>query len=532
MIEKVKPYWEKIKEFVGKIPKKMLILAVVLVVAAAAVIAYALNNRPYAVLFTELNTEEASAIMGYLEQQGVTDYRLENNNTILVPESQESRLKAKLLMDGYPKSGFAYTAYYDHVSALSTESERNRAFLISLEEKMGAVIRCLDGVKEAYVTINPGEDRSYVLDSGNVIDATASVSVFMQDGQKLSRQQANAIRNLVAHSVKGLKFDSVFIGDGMGNTYSAGDGSEESGEASQLKLELEEEYNNKIRTNIMQVLIPLFGEGNVKVAVNCIVDVNRTTENATNVTLPEWAGDGSTNGEGIIGSKIWDHAIIRNEDTTAGGPVGTATNSDLPTYVEEEVTPDGTEKEIATSGQIDYDNPRSETHTERVAGYITDCMVSVSINSTTAGSVDIRAIREHVARAAGIEREIADEKISVLPMAFYKETALPLGDGETIPMWVIYAASAGLALFLVLLLVIVLIQRRRRKRATAEFAQDPQEMLGAEVPAAENNGADIMAMRSEKSMELRKDIRQFADENPEIAAQMVRTWLKGGEEDG
>ena len=37
---------------------------------------------------------------------------------------------------------------------------------------------------------------------------------------------------------------------------------------------------------------------------------------------------------------------------------------------------------------------------------------------------------------------------------------------------------------------------------------------------------------TEKSMELRKDIRQFANDNPEIAAQMVRGWLRGGEMNG
>ena len=45
-------------------------------------------------------------------------------------------------------------------------------------------------------------------------------------------------------------------------------------------------------------------------------------------------------------------------------------------------------------------------------------------------------------------------------------------------------------------------------------------------------GADVMSLQTEKSMELRKDIRQFANDNPEIAAQMVRGWLRGGEMNG
>ena len=45
-----------------------------------------------------------------------------------------------------------------------------------------------------------------------------------------------------------------------------------------------------------------------------------------------------------------------------------------------------------------------------------------------------------------------------------------------------------------------------------------------EVPAQ----PDILEMQTEKSMELRKDVRQFAQDNPEIAAQMVKNWLREG----
>ena len=51
----------------------------------------------------------------------------------------------------------------------------------------------------------------------------------------------------------------------------------------------------------------------------------------------------------------------------------------------------------------------------------------------------------------------------------------------------------------------------------------------AVIEAAPTGGADIMEVNTEKSMELRKMVRQFAQNNPEIAAQMVRAWLKGEE---
>ena len=50
--------------------------------------------------------------------------------------------------------------------------------------------------------------------------------------------------------------------------------------------------------------------------------------------------------------------------------------------------------------------------------------------------------------------------------------------------------------------------------------------------APPTGGADIMEVNTEKSMELRKNVRQFAQNNPEIAAQMVKAWLKGEESSG
>ena len=54
--------------------------------------------------------------------------------------------------------------------------------------------------------------------------------------------------------------------------------------------------------------------------------------------------------------------------------------------------------------------------------------------------------------------------------------------------------------------------------------------VGDAVEPEPEGGADIMNIRTEKSMLLRQDIRKFAESNPEIAAQMLKNWLRGGEE--
>ena len=536
---KLKQFWEKLKNLLKKIPKKVRILIVVALVALVGVIVFFQMSQPYTVLFTGLSSDEAASIMSYLDNQGATGYRLENNDTILVPKGQEDLLKARLLMEGYPKTGFSYSTYYDHVGALSTESERNTAYLLTLQERMGAVVRCFDGVKDAAVTISPGEGSNYVLDSSNKVGASAAVFVTMRDGQMLTDQQAEAIRTLVARGVQGLEISSVSISDSLGNLYTEGNSNSSTIEASDLKLYLEQRYNNIIRTNVMQVLVPLFGEENVKVGINCNVDVNRTIQDIHDVTLPDWAADGSTKGEGIIGSKIYDHSIVRKGDQTTGGTVGTTTNSDLSSYVEQGGAIKGDEDEIHTSGQIDYDNSTTDTHVERTAGYLTDCMVSVSINSTTAGAMsqaELANLRLHVARAAGISDELTENKISLFSSPFYVEPG-PLSPitPDSLESWLVYAVAGAAAFLLLLFIVLLLLRRRgRKKRKKAAAFRVPEEVYAAAyaAPQPEPVGADVMSLQSERNMELRKDIRKFADDNPEIAAQMVRTLLRGGESDG
>ena len=56
------------------------------------------------------------------------------------------------------------------------------------------------------------------------------------------------------------------------------------------------------------------------------------------------------------------------------------------------------------------------------------------------------------------------------------------------------------------------------------------ERLAAEEAAKR----DILDIQNERNLELKQDIRKFTEENPEIAASMIRIWLKGegGEANG
>ena len=78
MDTKLKGVWEKIKDFFKNMSTRVRIIlaaAVVLIIAAAAAVALWSNNRPYETLFTDLTTDEASAVLSYLDENGLKDYQ-------------------------------------------------------------------------------------------------------------------------------------------------------------------------------------------------------------------------------------------------------------------------------------------------------------------------------------------------------------------------------------------------------------------------------------------------------------------------
>ena len=541
--EKVKGFLNKGKQlWTGAKKRTKILAAAVLVVAAGAIVAVvvASQNQPYATLFTELSQTDMTAITSYLTENGVSDFRIVEDDTIMVPADQEVQLKAQLVSQGYVNSGYAYnySTYLDNVSALTTESERQQLALYELNDSTSAVIRSMEGVKDATVRFTPGEDNTYVLDSGNVVEASAYVKVTMKDGVPLSETMANGIRNLVSSAIQGLKVENVTIVDSYGNTYAPDDGLGDLEDSAALKLRLEEQVNNTLEKKIMSVLEPVYGAENVSVSVNSIVDVDKVYTDSTNYSTEDWAADGSTNGEGIIGQKIYDNAYNADENGAVGGTVGTDTNADIPTYPENEGEMEPGNGVVSSTGQTNFLVDEENKQVQRVGGTIADVMVSVTINEAVSGGVDVDDLYPHVARAAGITTADQMEKVHILIAPFNTGDNTPVDtdedtttdDGLLVDSWILYAALGGLVLFvLILVLVLLLIRRHRRKKAAALAAELEQsgEMLQEAAPTPE--GADIMEMQTEKSMELRKDVRKFAEENPEIAAQMVRNWLKEGE---
>ncbi|MBD5098342.1 MAG: hypothetical protein HDT35_02130 [Clostridiales bacterium] len=565
--EKLKGYLDKVKTALGKISKKIWIIIAVAVAVLVIAIVIFLKTRPYSTLITGATDEETATVLSWLQENGFTDYKMEGSGTILVPAGQAPSLKARLLQEQYSQSNFPYSLYFEQVGALSTQADRRVAQLATLTDNFRKTIRQFPGVRDVTVEINPGEDRGYVLDSNNRVEASAGVMLYMQNGKTLTEGQANAIRNYIAAGVPGLDVKNVVIEDDNGTDYSGiSSGSAAAAASSALKIQMERLWKKEIEDQLYPLLAGTFGPDNVHLSVSVEAELGDKTVNDYKVTLPEFAENGETGGRGPLSKEVYVYQFTTNDEGATGGVVGTSTNADLPTYVEQGDAVAELQRILEEQVERDYDNSKTQTQMIITAASLTKVTVTVTIDSENYGPVNANEVRAAVASASGIVAplELPDDMtaddylaryITVVNIPFWREpepTPTPsFFERMGIPEWVVYAAIGGLVLFVIILVAIILLVRGHKKKKQAAEQKAVEELMATAMPGQvmveigadgqpvvqpvldENgnpvSGADVMDMHTERSMELRQNIRDYVDENMEVAALLLKSWLK---EDG
>jgi flagellar M-ring protein FliF len=503
----------------GKLSKRnktIIAISAVLVVAIAFAAALALNNVTYGVLYTGLKETEVVEVMAVLEEQGVS-YN-SKGGAVYVPKEQVDQIKVSLATQGYPKSGFTYDVFVDNVSLLTTDFEKYSYALFDLQNRMAANIELFNGVKEATVTIAMAEEQKYVLQEDQK-ETTASVVVVMENGGSPTKDQTTGIQRLVARGVPGLEISNVEVVDGNGEAVSESDTETQEG-STQLKLALEKQTEGNVKAKVLHLLQPVFGEENIRVSVKCSIDIDKKIKEIINY-IP------SENNRGVISSEDLSYEVQGQGEVIAGVP-GTDTNADIPVYPG--VTTDGTDVYFNDDKAFDYLVSQVKEQIQSDAGELTDITVSVAVDSADLTDKKAEELRQLIALTAGIQTDVAETKIAIFNASFFNEEVVPASGIATIfesRPYLKFLIPAVLALIIALILVAVLLIRKARIKKKA------QEIANSDMNNHENAetlmGIDEIGKSREE--ELRGQIREFADTNPEISAQLLKTWIRGGEQD-
>jgi flagellar M-ring protein FliF len=222
-------------------------------------------------LFTDLSTEDSSAIIKDLDRQAIP-YELRNDGAIImVPKDKVTRLRMKLAEGGLPKGGGVGYDIFDKSDALGTTSfVQNINHLRALEGELARTIRAIDRIQAARVHLVLPERPLF---SRETPEPSASIVVRVRG--TLEPQQIRAIRHLVASAVSGLKPQRVSIVDEAGQLLADGEGSDNDNVVGD---ERRAAYEKRMRNEVEAIVSSVVGAGRARVQLSADFDYNKITQ--------------------------------------------------------------------------------------------------------------------------------------------------------------------------------------------------------------------------------------------------------------
>lgn len=518
MDEQLKKTWKNIAGFWKNLSKKaktLIISGVIGIIVICIVLSIVLNKSDYTVLFSGLEDKEATEVMAKLKEKSI-EYKCDTDGTISVPTENESDVRMELSQEGYPRTGFNYDIFKSNIDVMTTDFEKREYAKFQTQDRIMAAIETINGVKKAIVTIALPENNNYAWDDSKEV-ATAAVKINMLPGYDLTSSQVNGIKRLVSTSVTGLTEDNVSITDVNGNELSA-DNNINRTSTFKLKLEIEKQIQDEVVKNVKKLLCKAYREKNIEVSSKCVVNLDKKiSENLQ--YLPE--GDSN---KGVIHKEDTNNEAV-GEGKVVGGVVGTETNSEVPTYPEVEIK--GDDIYYKDHKTIDYLVSQLKQQVQHDSGSIEKLTVAVVINKEKLNDNEKQSLRELVSKAAGIElTDVAIHNIKfdepIIPTIVDENGVFrKLTDKEKI----IFGSIAGGVLILIIVIIVIVVKIRKRIRKKME--DELETIISKEDGESWKNLKDEIEGNETKEAALKKHIAEFSSTNPEIAAQLIRTWMKG-----
>ena len=510
LINNIIEFWKKLSKKI----KILIISGTAAVILGAIILTIVLNKTDYVVLFSQLEESEVTEIMTKLQEKNV-EYKYDANGEILVPEKSEALLRMQLAQEGYPRSGLNYSVFTDNIDFMTTDYEKKTFMVFQLQERIQASIKTINGIKDAIVTITMPDDNNFAWDS-NKEKSSASVKINLLPGYTLNKSQVQGIKLLVQKSVTGLEAENIAIIDTDGNDLLSNSDVLQT-DTLKLKLEIEKQIQTDIENNIKKLLEKAFGKDNFEVSARCKINLDKKISEHL-----QYIPDGDSN-TGVIQNEENNVEIVGDGEVT-GGVVGTETNSEVPIYPD--VTIEGNNIYYKDNGSINYLVSQLKEQIQHEPGNIEELSVAVIINKDKLTEEESEKITSLIANSAGTTAD----KVALHNMKF-NEPAVTVFDGDgdlkqlTDREKIIVAIAAAILLVLLIIVLIIVLKVRKKKRLKRE-----QELIDAASSQKQDTWEDIkdeIEVKETKEIVLKKQISEFANSNPDIAAQLIRTWLKG-----
>jgi flagellar M-ring protein FliF len=205
-----------VRGLLGLGPSKLAALAAVAlsVLGLLGVFLWQGNIQNFALLYGNLELRESSQIVDALDKAHVP-YELQDGGArILVPSDQVAKSRMLLARDGLPTGGSVGYELFDHADPLTmTQFQQSLNETRALEGELERSIGSISGVHGARVHLVLPRREPFEREERA---AQASVILTMAPGAGLDQEGVQAILNLIAAAVPGLRPESISMVDTTG----------------------------------------------------------------------------------------------------------------------------------------------------------------------------------------------------------------------------------------------------------------------------------------------------------------------------
>lgn len=258
-------------------PRRISVLAAigVAVMAAVGAAAYYLGRPAMQPIYTGLSAQDVSLITAALSEAGVPFDVNEQRSSVMVPFGLTTRARTLLAQKGLPASSRAGYELFDQLGSIGLTSFMQEITRVrALEGEIARTIQALDGVAAARVHIVLPDPGSFRRDRRD-----PSGSVLLRLNERWQAASAQAVRQIVAAAIPGMKIEQVSVTSTDGRVLASGGDERNMGN---LKLsEMERAMANDLEQRAGRTLASAVGEGNFQVSVSVRLDVDREQVNET-----------------------------------------------------------------------------------------------------------------------------------------------------------------------------------------------------------------------------------------------------------
>ena len=522
MAEQLKKILDEIKRVWSELAPKTkgtvkFITAAVLVFAVVLTLLINIPKLGYKVVFPGMSSSEAATVYATLLEMGVQP-QIDDNGNVRVPADRWDDLQYELSAQGYPKTTLSYDTFSSMSGFTTTEFEKRVALVYQLQDRLQSTFKRWEGISDAAVTITIPEDSNFVWNQNQQQSSSASVTITMRPGYSLSREQVSAIKNHTASSVPKLEAKDVVVVDAATGveifaTY-------EGDYYGTRRLEFERELEKALEDNVKRLLAPSYGANGVTAVAKVVVDYDKMVKETKEVLPME-------DGEGVV-EHIEEH-YETGQSAPYEGVVGEVDNTDIPRYPNLSGLD---ENQINVFDRItDYDIGYILTQIERGEPWLKEASIAVLVDEAFLD----RAKEELLVGLISSSTNIAPESIKVSNLEFKTiETGSSSPARETNLLQIIILAGIALVLLLILIITIMVLLRRRKRRKEeearlAEEALEAQRRMEREKEISDHKKMlyeEAQASANPKEDAIKQEIREFAEHNPEITANLIRSLMK------